>query len=278
MPVRTDPPVSQAQRAAMHAAASGKSTLGIPKSVGEEFSEADPGGKLPAHKDAAESMWKVRLFEKKDPQGKGVWTTVTVKASSMEEAKREAVRRNPDYLAGSAKRADGINHDPADITRLSERCDAIADSLREVTRRMDAAGGARADNWHVITEVSGYKIFMGLGPDDGKYAVRTPQGGAHNFKSMQEARKFIENHKRERKDAAGGEAEGKKLDAMSPADQKEYYEDLIKDLEREIKQKSTKPNFSTPESNANWTARAKEIIAENERKIKELRRKIVAIR
>jgi hypothetical protein len=31
----------------MRAAASGHSTLGIPKSVGQEFSEADPGGKLP---------------------------------------------------------------------------------------------------------------------------------------------------------------------------------------------------------------------------------------
>lgn len=41
------PPVSQAQRAAMRAAASGHSTLGIPESVGKEFSEADPGGKLP---------------------------------------------------------------------------------------------------------------------------------------------------------------------------------------------------------------------------------------
>jgi hypothetical protein len=41
------PPVSQAQRAAMRAAASGKSTLGIPKKVGKEFSEADKGGKLP---------------------------------------------------------------------------------------------------------------------------------------------------------------------------------------------------------------------------------------
>lgn len=34
----------------MHAAASGNSTLGIPKSVGKEFSEADKGGKLPARK------------------------------------------------------------------------------------------------------------------------------------------------------------------------------------------------------------------------------------
>ena len=44
------PPVSQAQRAAMHAAAAGKSTIGIPKKVGEEFVAADKGGKLPAKK------------------------------------------------------------------------------------------------------------------------------------------------------------------------------------------------------------------------------------
>lgn len=31
----------------MGAAASGKSTLGIPKKVGKEFIEADKGGKLP---------------------------------------------------------------------------------------------------------------------------------------------------------------------------------------------------------------------------------------
>lgn len=33
----TDPPVSEAQRKAMFAAKEGKSTLGIPKSVGEKF-------------------------------------------------------------------------------------------------------------------------------------------------------------------------------------------------------------------------------------------------
>lgn len=42
-----DPPVSEAQRKAMFAAASGHSTLGIPKSVGEEFVDKDKGGKLP---------------------------------------------------------------------------------------------------------------------------------------------------------------------------------------------------------------------------------------
>jgi hypothetical protein len=34
----------------MFAAASGHSTLGIPKSVGKEFAEADKGGKLPQRK------------------------------------------------------------------------------------------------------------------------------------------------------------------------------------------------------------------------------------
>lgn len=46
--IATDPPVSEAQRKAMFAAKSGHSTLGIPKSVGTEFANADPGGKLPS--------------------------------------------------------------------------------------------------------------------------------------------------------------------------------------------------------------------------------------
>jgi hypothetical protein len=41
------PMASEAQRRAMHAAASGKSTIGIPKKVGKEFAAADQGGKLP---------------------------------------------------------------------------------------------------------------------------------------------------------------------------------------------------------------------------------------
>ena len=44
------PPVSEAQRRAMYAAAAGKSTLDIPKKVGKEFTAADKGGKLPEKK------------------------------------------------------------------------------------------------------------------------------------------------------------------------------------------------------------------------------------
>lgn len=39
----------------MYAAASGHSTLGIPKKVGKEFAEADPGGKLPKYKKTGKS-------------------------------------------------------------------------------------------------------------------------------------------------------------------------------------------------------------------------------
>lgn len=41
------PPRSEKQRRAMRAAASGKSNIGIPKKVGQEYSASDPGGKLP---------------------------------------------------------------------------------------------------------------------------------------------------------------------------------------------------------------------------------------
>jgi hypothetical protein len=42
------PAVSEAQRRAMYAAKAGKSTLGIPQSVGADFVAATPPGKLPA--------------------------------------------------------------------------------------------------------------------------------------------------------------------------------------------------------------------------------------
>lgn len=42
------PMKSTAQRKAMHAAAKGKSTLGISRKVGKEFVKSDKGGKLPA--------------------------------------------------------------------------------------------------------------------------------------------------------------------------------------------------------------------------------------
>lgn len=51
------PPVSQAQRRLMFAAASKKGGVGgVPQSVGKEFANADPGGKLPAKKKSRGSV------------------------------------------------------------------------------------------------------------------------------------------------------------------------------------------------------------------------------
>lgn len=55
------PPVSQAQRRAMYAAAAGKSTLGIPKKVAEEFVAADKPGKLPATANPNKKKPKLRI-------------------------------------------------------------------------------------------------------------------------------------------------------------------------------------------------------------------------
>jgi hypothetical protein len=43
------PMKSQAMRGAMHAAKAGKSTIGIPQSVGAKFVKEDKGGKLPRY-------------------------------------------------------------------------------------------------------------------------------------------------------------------------------------------------------------------------------------
>jgi hypothetical protein len=43
------PMKSQAMRGAMHAAKEGRSTIGIPQSVGAKFVKEDKGGKLPKY-------------------------------------------------------------------------------------------------------------------------------------------------------------------------------------------------------------------------------------
>lgn len=57
------PPVSEAQRKAMHAAAGGNSTIGIPKDVGKEFAASDKGGKLPERKKSRREI----LYDRKKP-------------------------------------------------------------------------------------------------------------------------------------------------------------------------------------------------------------------
>lgn len=67
------PPVSEAQRRAMHAAAKGKSTLDIPKSVGKEFADSDKGGKLPEKAKKKELLdGQEELMKPKDKAAKAV--------------------------------------------------------------------------------------------------------------------------------------------------------------------------------------------------------------
>jgi hypothetical protein len=53
------PPVSEAQRRLMQAAAHTKGGIGgVPQKVGKEFASADKGGKLPQHKSSKTSVKK----------------------------------------------------------------------------------------------------------------------------------------------------------------------------------------------------------------------------
>ncbi len=62
------PNVSQAQRGAMASAAAGNSTLGIPKAVGQDFMDADQGGKLPPR---AKNRRSEKMYGKKKVKGRG---------------------------------------------------------------------------------------------------------------------------------------------------------------------------------------------------------------
>lgn len=61
------PPVSEAERRAMFAAKEGRSTLGIPQSVGAEFVAADPGGKLPAQVPSTHEKLKRAMMSSATP-------------------------------------------------------------------------------------------------------------------------------------------------------------------------------------------------------------------
>jgi hypothetical protein len=80
----TDPPVSEAQRGAMHAAAQGQGNLGIPASVGKEFANADPGGKLPEKK-GQDDLGAEERFSL-SPDGQTIIDNQGGKSYSIEEA------------------------------------------------------------------------------------------------------------------------------------------------------------------------------------------------
>jgi hypothetical protein len=85
------PSVSRAQQAAMHAAAAGKSTIGIPQSVGEDFSAADHARgptKLPARaKSDFHKAMQGHGFVRGDGQHKRHPATDVYKGPSVAKAK-----------------------------------------------------------------------------------------------------------------------------------------------------------------------------------------------
>ena len=101
------PPVSEAQRRAMGAAASGKSNLDIPKKVGKEFINKDPGGKLPETKKAMAPPMA------KPPSGVNMGTHVptskpkappSMKMSEKTEKNVAEAYKNPQVPAESIKK------------------------------------------------------------------------------------------------------------------------------------------------------------------------------
>jgi hypothetical protein len=96
----TDPPTSEAQRRAMFAARAGHSNLGIPRSVGEEFAEADPGGKLPKRaKDAVTHDPKTGQFSGIAPGATGSPERIAHHKAGLEFHSAEATK-----LQGAGKR------------------------------------------------------------------------------------------------------------------------------------------------------------------------------
>jgi len=108
--VLSKPPVSEQQRKAMFAAANGKSTLGIPKSVGKEFADADTGGKLPKKKDKAEKGEDC-MKEDKEKTAKAAAPGATLDYSKINKPKKapsEADAPTINYSAsGGIKRTPG---------------------------------------------------------------------------------------------------------------------------------------------------------------------------
>ena len=134
------PPVSEAQRKAMWAAASGHSDIGIPKSVGKEFAAADTGGDLPERKtqkteedEQAVRAKKAQYGEKKEPSFEDKIADIKNKFKSKGLSLREQIRRQKDkyhqFLVKSNYGPTGMKlYNPADnVGRKIDRTGAVAE-------------------------------------------------------------------------------------------------------------------------------------------------------
>lgn len=153
----TDPPVSEAQRRAMEAAAHGNSNIGIPEKVGAEFAKADPGGKLPeTAKDMTGEEFGLlrRLINKFFGE------------EAIEPEHRDTGDDAPKGRPATVATADGDEHEGAATKerregKLSEREEAAANPHVE----------ARADKPKSIY----------LLPAEEKYPVKEKQGGEWKY-------------------------------------------------------------------------------------------------
>jgi hypothetical protein len=128
---RTDPPVSEAQRRLMRAAAAGE-VEGVSKSVGEEFSNADPGGKLPEHSRADSGGTDADL------RAQHQRVTASIERLESEIASAEAKDRVNGRLSGLRQQADAIQ---MEIDARAEESEKLAKA--ETDSRHDAKWNAK---------------------------------------------------------------------------------------------------------------------------------------
>jgi hypothetical protein len=136
------PPVSEAQRKAMWVAASGKSELGIPKSVGKDYADKDPGGKLPEKVAMSDrGQWSIKKAEPIKPPTptKGVQESRTLdygKINPMDnplsnpKAVKEAKAKHYADVDAKAGVLDYQNMKaPPKYTGAAERTQAVRDKI-----------------------------------------------------------------------------------------------------------------------------------------------------
>lgn len=155
----SDPPVSEAQRKAMFAAKAGKSNIGIPKSVGSEFANADPGGKLPekAHDKELDSHGNEMAFGSAKPiirdGGPGSGPQKGGRSSSPNSARVNELTKKMDALERSGKTYEDVKDEYEKLS--SERAklgftpewmtkkgigakDSLAGQLKELENKLKA--------------------------------------------------------------------------------------------------------------------------------------------
>lgn len=191
------PAVSQAQRAAMAEAAAGNSNLDIPKSVGKEFINADPGGKLPEHakKDANDFESYKTYGIRTEGAGKFTVSAIEGKTFTTKAEAKRAIDKHIEDQAYAARahnarnRADAYPRiDPGETNGLFQAMLAFDDLNKRADAFVAGASGARAD----ASDFESYKTYGIRTEGAGKYTVSAIEGKA--FSTKAEAKRAIDKH------------------------------------------------------------------------------------